>query len=164
MSDALNTTTPLTRGLRAFARVVALSAALLLGGCSFRPAATPTPIPTPTLTAIPPTVTATTPQGPAGPLIGSPGSRRPEGTPPFQRPTDAPRLPIGGPPSTVTPAPGATAPASDGSCPDNYPIKAVQLGRVYHLQGDPLYSRARATQCFATEADAQAAGYRRAGR
>jgi hypothetical protein len=35
-------------------------------------------------------------------------------------------------------------------------------GWIYHLPGMPYYERTRAEQTFCTEADAQAAGYRRA--
>ncbi len=36
--------------------------------------------------------------------------------------------------------------------------------KIYHLPGDPAYARTKAEQIFATVEDAEAAGFRRAGR
>ncbi len=69
------------------------------------------------------------------------------------------------PPATVpTPSQpvGLVLPNPDGSCPESAPIKGSRSG-IYHLpQGDANYARTRAVACFATVADAQAAGYRAA--
>jgi hypothetical protein len=47
------------------------------------------------------------------------------------------------------------------SCPTGYPIKGNQNSGIYHVPGQQFYDRTRPEDCFATEADAQAAGYRR---
>ena len=59
----------------------------------------------------------------------------------------------GGPPGSV---PG------DGTrvCPDGYPIKGNATSRIYHLPGQSSYEVTIPEICFATEADAQAAGFR----
>jgi hypothetical protein len=64
------------------------------------------------------------------------------------------------------PSTGAVVAASDGSCPASHPVKAGQLGpvRSYAVSGDSAYDRMRATECFATEADAETAGYRKSAR
>ena len=61
---------------------------------------------------------------------------------------------------------GAVAAASDGSCPTDHPVKAGQLGplKSYTINGSTSYDTMRATECFVTEADAQAAGYHKSGR
>ena len=51
----------------------------------------------------------------------------------------------------VVPGPG-------GICPDGYPIK-VSRSRVYHVPGGRYYETTAAIRCFATAADAKAAGY-----
>jgi hypothetical protein len=106
---------------------------------------------------------------PASPIFARPtGSPQlfapPSGTTILPRPSGSPDLPfIGGQP-TVTPGANAVAPNSDGTCPATHPIKASQLGPVksYFLSSHTAYSRTRAVECFATEADAEAAGYRKA--
>jgi hypothetical protein len=106
---------------------------------------------------------------PATPILQRPTGtitpifERPTGTI-FARPTGSPDLPIIGGQPTVTPSANAVAPNSDGTCPGTHPIKASQLGPVksYFLSDHPAYTRTRATECFATESDAQAAGYRKA--
>ncbi len=104
------------------------------------------------------------------PGIGGPPATtifsRPSGTTILQRPTGTPDLPILGGRPTETPSANAVAPNSDGSCPDTHPIKAAMIGPIknYFLKDQAGYSNARATECFATEADAEAAGYRKAGR
>lgn len=51
-----------------------------------------------------------------------------------------------------------------GECPDTAPIKGNQGSMIYHVPGGGSYSRTRPEDCFATAADAEAAGYRRAKR
>ena len=50
----------------------------------------------------------------------------------------------------------------DGSatCPDAHPIKGNASSRIYHLPGEPSYTKTIPEICFATEEDAQAAGFR----
>jgi hypothetical protein len=102
-------------------------------------------------------------QRPTGTI--TPIFERPTGTI-FVRPTGSPDLPIIGGQPTVTPSANAVAPNSDGTCPATHPIKASQLGPVksYFLSDHAAYTRTRAVECFATEAEAEAAGYRKAAR
>lgn len=98
---------------------------------------------------------------------GTPGIlQQPSGTTILPRPSGSPDLPILGGQPTVTPGANALAPNSDGSCPDSHPIKAAMLGplKTYFTKDQTGYSNARATECYATEADAEAAGYRKSGR
>jgi micrococcal nuclease len=46
-------------------------------------------------------------------------------------------------------------------CPEGYAIKGNANSMIYHPPGGQFYDRTRPEDCFATEADAQAAGYRR---
>jgi hypothetical protein len=107
---------------------------------------------------------------PATPIIsrpsGTPGLGQPDGTPILPRPSASPDLPIIGGQPTVTPSAKAVAPNSDGSCPDTHPIKAATIGPIknYFLKDQAGYANARAAECFALEADAEAAGYRKAAR
>jgi hypothetical protein len=55
-------------------------------------------------------------------------------------------------------------PLADGSCPTDAPIKGNASSHIYHVPGGGTYAATRAEVCFATEADAQAAGYRAAQR
>lgn len=66
-------------------------------------------------------------------------------------------------PPTVTPAlnRAGAAPVNRTDCPPDYPIKANQSG-IYHVPGGGSYRVTTPVKCYATEADAQAGGYRRA--
>jgi hypothetical protein len=98
----------------------------------------------------------------------TPPFARPTGTitPIFERPTGTITPPFGSGPPTITPSAKAVAPNSDGGCPNTHPIKAAQIGPVktYFLSDSTGYANARASECFATEADAEGAGYRKAAR
>ncbi|MDJ0769319.1 MAG: hypothetical protein QNJ12_11015 [Ilumatobacter sp.] len=72
-------------------------------------------------------------------------------------------------------APSATAPSgdapsgearwiepTDGACPVTHPIKANDNSGIYHVPGGRFYERTGAERCYASEADAEADGYRRA--
>ena len=64
--------------------------------------------------------------------------------------------------------PSGVAPEA-AKCPTAYPIKGDRADRgkperTYYLPGTPTYEAAQVDECFATEADAQAAGYRRSER
>jgi micrococcal nuclease len=87
-------------------------------------------------------------------------------------PTPAPARAIA---PTAGPAPasssrtgsGRAAPISKDDCPASHPIKGNQGSRsttdwIYHMPGGASYNATDPEECFATEADAQAAGYRRA--
>lgn len=111
-----------------------------------------------------PTATATSSR-PGGPLA-SPIIARPTESPIIARPTGSPSLPLSSGPPSTTPGANAVAPNSDGSCPASHPIKGAQLGPVksYFLSDSAGYANARASECFVNEADADAAGYRKAQR
>jgi hypothetical protein len=70
--------------------------------------------------------------------------------------------------------PGGQAPVSVGlppsapnTCPSSHPIKGNRSSsgeKIYHVPGGQFYDRTDPERCFATEADAQANGYRRSER
>jgi hypothetical protein len=51
------------------------------------------------------------------------------------------------------------SPTEGDKCPDGYPIK-VSAKNIYHVPGGRFYTMTRPVRCFATEADAKAAGFR----
>jgi micrococcal nuclease len=55
---------------------------------------------------------------------------------------------------------GSAPPISENSCPPGYPIKGNGDSGIYHVPGGAYYDETNPEQCFATEEDAQAAGYR----
>lgn len=71
---------------------------------------------------------------------------------------DAPiRVPNGG----ARPVPtGAVLGDGSAVCPDDHPIKGNASSRIYHQPGQPSYERTIAEYCFASEEDAEHAGYR----
>ncbi|MDR2996666.1 MAG: hypothetical protein LBU78_00940, partial [Microbacterium sp.] len=62
--------------------------------------------------------------------------------------------------------PGRTAPIDTWNCPAWAPIKGNQgsNGWIYHVPGGAYYAKTNPEECFRTEADAKAAGYRRSQR
>jgi len=60
--------------------------------------------------------------------------------------------------------PTTTAPASTTDCPDWAPIKGNESSHIYHLPTGASYDVTHPEVCFATEAAAQADGYRAARR
>jgi hypothetical protein len=63
--------------------------------------------------------------------------------------------------NTVT-TPGKVDPV-DGACPASHPIKGNHSSSgdfIYHVPGSRNYDRTTPDACFATEADAEAAGFR----
>ena len=66
------------------------------------------------------------------------------------------------PPSTGTPAVPTGAVPGDGTtaCPPDHPIKGNASSMIYHRPGQPSYDRTVAEFCFASEQEAEAAGYR----
>ena len=73
---------------------------------------------------------------------------------------------LSSPSPSSSPSVGAVAANSDGTCPATHPVKAGQIGplRSYAVSGESSYDRMRATECFATEAEAETAGYRKSTR
>jgi endonuclease YncB( thermonuclease family) len=64
-------------------------------------------------------------------------------------------------PASVAPGgSGSAPPASVNSCPPGYPIKGNGDSGIYHVPGGAYYDATNPEQCFATEEDAQDAGYR----
>ena len=126
-----------------------------------KPLVSDTPTAGPTTNATPTTARPGHGGPPASPLLPIP-----TGTiqPPFGSGSPIVPLPSRSPLTTLSA--GAVAPTSDGNCPATHPIKAAQLGplKTYFLADNAAYSRTQAGECFANEADAEAAGYRKAAR
>jgi hypothetical protein len=127
---------------------------------------TPTATPTAAKTSAAPSASAASSSAAAVPPVAS---SAPSASPGLPLPSNSAR-PSTGPaasaaPSTATNA-GSAAANSDGDCPETHPVKAGQLGpmKTYAISGSTSYDTMRATECFATEADAQAAGYRKSNR
>lgn len=62
---------------------------------------------------------------------------------------------------------GRAKPVSEYDCPASHPIKGNVSSsgeRIYHVPGGAFYARTKPEECFATEQDAQAAGYRKSQR
>lgn len=55
---------------------------------------------------------------------------------------------------------GSAPPISENKCPQGYPIKGNGDSGIYHVPSGAYYDVTNPEQCFATEQDAQAAGYR----
>jgi micrococcal nuclease len=55
---------------------------------------------------------------------------------------------------------GGVPPMAENSCPPGYPIKGNGDSGIYHVPGGAYYDVTNPEEGFATEADAQAAGYR----
>lgn len=52
----------------------------------------------------------------------------------------------------------------DGTCPASHPIKGNAQSGIFHVPGGLSYDRTVPERCYATEADAEADGFRRAKR
>lgn len=61
--------------------------------------------------------------------------------------------------ATVDFGPGSHAPLADGEQPEGFPIKGNASSKLYHLPGSSHYNRTVAEVWFATEEDAQNAGF-----
>ena len=57
-----------------------------------------------------------------------------------------------------------TPQASGWNCPANKPIKGNAQSGIYHMPGGEYYNKTKPERCFATEQEAQKAGYRRSKR
>ena len=58
---------------------------------------------------------------------------------------------------------GSHAALADGSQPDGFPVKGDEGSMIYHTPGSPSYDDAAAEVWFATERDAEAAGFAKPG-
>lgn len=70
-------------------------------------------------------------------------------------------------PSGQAPLSVGLAPPAPYTCPGSHPIKGNKSSsgeRIYHVPGGEFYDRTDPERCYATEADAQANGYRRSQR
>ncbi|MFN0071872.1 MAG: hypothetical protein ACKVVP_10340 [Chloroflexota bacterium] len=156
----------------------------LMAGCSARSVAAPEAPPpvTSTIVALPATPAPASPTPTAAP----PASRTPTPVPasPTAVPSPTPLMAVSSPSIVSATAirtavatavlPGTTKPSSRGvpqsgrgACPGTHPIKGNQGSRsttdwIYHVPGGGSYGQTDPEECFANEADAQAAGYRRA--
>ncbi len=74
------------------------------------------------------------------------------------------------PPAPLPPAPEPVAATPtwvepvEGGCPDGYPIKAKRSSGIYHRPGGLSYARTNPDRCYASEAAAEADGFRPAKR
>jgi micrococcal nuclease len=81
-------------------------------------------------------------------------------------PPNRPRGSTGGQDGRIQPSgPGQAAPSGRNTCPASHPVKGNvgQNGKIYHVPGSRDYRRTNPELCFADEAAARAAGFRRAG-
>jgi hypothetical protein len=104
--------------------------------------------------------------------VAPPPAEKPEETAVVAAPLPQPTLSSKPPPTSqpATPLPGSASgwanPNPDGSCLSEYPIKGNINSRgeyIYHRPTGQFYSRTNAKVCFATESDAQNAGFRPPG-
>lgn len=102
----------------------------------------------------------------AAPAPAAPAEKPAEPTaapkPAAPAPTAAPK--VIAPTSAPKPS-GNRAPPQGGSCPASHPVKGNQGSRsntdwIYHVPGSRSYAATQPEECFATAADAAAAGYR----
>ena len=118
----------------------------------------PTLVPTlpaqlPTATNLPPTITQTSTATRVPAVVATAMPTRT--LQPTVAPTSAPSMMDS----------GKTAPVSRNACPNSHPVKGnlttYNGERIYHVPGGQFYNATNPEACFATERDAQAAGYRR---
>lgn len=118
----------------------------------------------------PPTVTV-------APTIAVKVTSQPSPLPPTLAPTQAstvapkPAAPTAVPPTPLPPTQPPAKPAAKpgvkptgNACPAGYPVKGNRTGKdwIYHVPGGRSYAATNPEECFATAADAAAAGYRAA--
>ncbi|HJQ24750.1 MAG TPA: hypothetical protein VKA60_12610 [Blastocatellia bacterium] len=58
-----------------------------------------------------------------------------------------------------SPSSAGTVPVDGKVCPSDYPIKG-SAKKIYHVPGGRFYAETSPVRCFATKADAEAAGFR----
>jgi hypothetical protein len=121
------------------------------------------------------TRTAATPTAPAQAVIAAPGATEAPAATNAPRATQTPKPSATPEPTetlvpTFTPEPTLTvkphnvkgvAPLSKNDCPPEYLIKGNigNNGKLYHVPGSRSYAGTNPERCFATEADAEAAGF-----
>ena len=89
----------------------------------------------------------------------SKAAEAPEAEAPVAEETEG-TAPVGLLGSTEAPAAtGSHAPLEDGSQPEGFPIKGNESSKLYHRPGTRFYDSTVAEIWFATDADAEAAGY-----
>ena len=131
--------------------------------------------PQPTATLVTPAVASPTLPTPSGitPTSSAAATRAAETAPVSPGGVDASKPEGAGKPQSAGKPEGAGKPTGvapqGATCPPSHPIKGNRGGqgkpdRIYHLPGSPAYAAAVIEECFATEVDAQAAGYRRSER
>lgn len=82
--------------------------------------------------------------------------------------TPAPPMSAPAASAPAAPAPPAPAPSLawaapvDGQTPDGYPVKVNTKSGIFHVPGGRSYDRTVPDRCYATAADAETDGYRRA--
>ena len=79
--------------------------------------------------------------------------------------TETPLAPSSAPAEAPVPVPTQKPtwlPPDDGACPDGYPVKVNTRSGIAHEPGGRFYDRTVPDRCYATAADAEADGYRRA--
>ena len=104
----------------------------------------------------------------AEPTPGTVHQPAPSAAEPIAEPSSDTDEPIAGPdapiasPDPVAQAVPTGAVAGDGThaCPPDFPIKGNASSMIYHQPGQPSYDRTVPEFCFASEHDAEAAGYR----
>lgn len=111
------------------------------------PSSTPRPLPSPSPTAYNMRTVA--------PFLYDTATPRPIAT---QRPAPTQAAPKLAPPAP----PRGSAQPIGYDCPDTHPIKGNGNSGIYHVPSGAFYHRTNPEECFSTEADALAAGYRRA--
>ncbi len=82
--------------------------------------------------------------------------RRP--APPSASPT-APPEPVAAP-RPAAPTEPWVEPATGGTCPPGYPVKAKLSTKIFHVQGGALYERTTPDRCYASPVAAEADGLR----
>lgn len=132
-----------------------------------RPSRTPAPTRTtgPTRTAPPPTKTDAPPTVAPATAVPALPTEAPPAAPAQIQPLLAvpPEQPAAPPPQPAAELPRRGSPQG-GSCPAGLPIKGNADSMIYHVPGGGSYDATDPEECFATEADAVAAGYRRSKR
>lgn len=68
------------------------------------------------------------------------------------------------PPAAMAPETAWVAADAEGACPPGYPIKVKERSGIYHAAGMLNYERTAPDRCYATEAAAEADGFRPAKR
>lgn len=116
-------------------------------------------IPIPTGTPVPTITPYQTPTREATPTFAPSWTAVPRAT--STRAPAVTQTPI---PLLVVPADKSVKPISKDNCPASHPIKGNQgsNGWIYHVPTGASYGVTDPEECFATEAAAQAAGYRKA--